>query len=315
MNDFATPPFVLLKARPVEDQLADRLATPRPPGMELYLDLEDVKDERAVARTLENVRNAGVGDEFIWLVEGPVRSLDGEFFDITRDSPADRELIDLLAEVSSQIGAQTINIHAISPRPMDSNCSETVRDEALDQGASVVRRFEQACVQRGIRPTIENMPPVLRMRQGGFFISPIGLDPRDLLRLIDSAPEVRACLDYSHAQLYINASAMAAAGVGLEQFPALAAMLREAPSPKNVTEYRQQLGETLLACHVSNASGLLGEGAPYDEGDVDFDSEIPGASNVVRYFVTETLEPDQARAEYMRLAQSRLLGSITRASA
>ena len=186
------------------------------------------------------VRDSGVGEDFIWLVEGPVRSLDGEFFDITRHSQADRELINLLAEVSSQIGAQTINIHAISPRAMDSDCSETVRDEALDQGKAVVKRFEQACMQRGIRPTIENMPPVLRMRQGGFFICPIGLDPAEhLLRLIDAAPDVRVCLDYSHAQLYINASAMAAVGLGLEQFPALAAMLREAPSPANVTEYRR----------------------------------------------------------------------------
>jgi len=92
-------------------------------------------------------------------------------------------------------------------------------------------------------------------------------------------------------------------------------MLRTSPAPTNVTEYRHQLGDTLLACHVSNASGLLGEGAPYDQGDVDFDSEIPEASGTVRYFVTETLEPDPARAEFMRLAQTRLLESVVRQDA
>jgi hypothetical protein len=156
------------------------------------------------------------------------------------------------------------------------------------------------------------MPPVLRMRQGGFFISPIGLDPDDLLWMIQHAPEVGVCLDYSHAQLYINASNMAAADVGLEQFPELAAMLRRTPSPPSVTAYREKLGETLLACHVSNAAGLLGEGAPYDDGDVDFDSEIPTASEQVTYFVTETLEPDQERAALMRRAQERLNGSVRR---
>jgi hypothetical protein len=150
------------------------------------------------------------------------------------------------------------------------------------------------------------------MRQGGFFISPIGLAPDDLLWMIQHAPEVGVCLDYSHAQLYINASGMAAANAGLEDFPELAAMLRRTPSPATVTAYREMLGETLLACHVSNAAGLLGEGAPYDEGDVDFDSEIPTASGQVTYFVTETLEPDPERAELMRRAQERLNGSVRR---
>jgi hypothetical protein len=306
------PPFVLLKARPTTGQLADRLAEPTPPGMELYLDLLDIQDASAVEQTLENVRESGVSDDFIWLVEGPVRSLDGEFFDVTRDSEADRELIHLLADVSAQIGASTINIHAIAPRPMDFDCSDAERSRALERSIPMVQLFESQCLARGIRPTIENMPPVLRMRQGGFFISPIGLAPEDLLWMIEHAPRVGACLDYSHAQLYINASAMAERGSGLEDFPELAIMLRRTPSPQTVTAYREALGDTLLACHVSNATGLLGEGAPYDDGDVDFDAEIPPASGQVTYFVTETLEPDADRATLMRHAQERLNGSVRR---
>jgi hypothetical protein len=283
--------------------------------MELYLDLLDIKDASAVEQTLRNVRATGVGEDFIWLVEGPVRSLDGEFFDVTRDSEADRELIHVLAEVSSQIGASTINIHAIAPRPMDFDCSDSERARALESSIPLVQLFESQCLARGMRPTIENMPPVLRMRQGGFFISPIGLAPDDLLWMIQHTPQVGVCLDYSHAQLYINASAMAAADSGLEDFPELAAMLRRTPSPASVTAYREMLGETLLACHVSNATGLLGEGAPYDEGDVDFDSEIPTASESVTYFVTETLEPDPERAALMRHTQARLNGSIRRRQA
>jgi hypothetical protein len=108
---------------------------------------------------------------------------------------------------------------------------------------------------------------------------------------------------------------MAERGNGLEEFPELAAMLRRTPSPGSVTAYRQTLGEALLACHVSNATGLLGEGAPYDEGDVDFNSEIPSASSQVTYFVTETLEPDQEHATLMRLAQERLNQSVRRGPA
>ncbi|MFN0072559.1 MAG: hypothetical protein ACKVVP_13825 [Chloroflexota bacterium] len=300
----------MLKARPVADQLADRLAAPTPPGLELYLDLQDIASTQAVESTIQNIRDVSVDQDFIWLVEGPVRSLDGEFFDVTRDSSADRELIHLLAEVSARIGATTINIHAIAPRPMHFDCSESGREQALEQAVPIVQLFEQQCVARGIRPTIENMPPVLRMREGGFFISPIGLAAEDLLWLIRSAPQISACLDYSHAQLYINASAMAQRNEGLDEFPELAAMLRRSPAPATVTAYRAILGETLLACHVSNASGLLGEGAPYDEGDVDFDSEIPDASAQVTYFVTETLEPDQTRAALMRHAQVRLGESV-----
>lgn len=304
-----SPPYVLLKARPVPDQLADRLAAPRPPGMELYLDLRDVESESAVDATLRAVRDCGVGEEFIWLVEGPIRSLDGEFFDVTRDAAADRELVSLLVEVASAIGAKTINIHAIAPRAMDSDCGDAVRALALGQAVPFVQYFAEACTARGLVPTLENMPPVLRMREGGFYISPIGLAPDDLLLLVAHAPSARVCLDYSHAQLYINASAMAGEGQGLKQFPELAAMLRRTPAPPSATAYREQLGSTLLACHVSNATGLLGEGSPYDTGDVDFDSEIPSAAAQVTYFVTETLEPDPARARYMRLAQERLCAS------
>ena len=89
-------------------------------------------------------------------------------------------------------------------------------------------------------------------------------------------------------------------------------MLRRTHSPTTVTAYREALGDTLLACHVSNATGLLGEGAPYDDGDVDFDAEIPPASGQVTYFVTETLEPNPDRAALMRRAQERLNGSVRR---
>ena len=59
--------------------------------------------------------------------------------------------------------------------------------------------------------------------------------------------------------------------------------------------------------HVANATGLLGEGAPYGEGDADLDPVIARLCGLARYIVTETLEPDPDRATLMRDAQARIL--------
>lgn len=306
------PPYVLLKARPVPEQLADRLAAPRPPGMELYLDLRDLEDAEAVERTVEQVRTAVDDRDFIWLVEGPIRSLDGEFFDVTRDAEADRELVALLAEVAQRIGARTVNVHVIAPRASDHPLPADARQTSLEQAARFLTYFASRCVDRGIRPTVENMPPVLRMRESAYYVSPIGMAVQDLRWLVGEVPELRVTLDYSHAQLYLNAAQRAAEPDGIADYPALGPLLRAQLAPDSVGAYREQLEDSLLACHVSNAAGLLGEGEPYDSGDIDFDPEIAAASEQVTYFVTETLEPDPAHARYMRLAQNRLEAAVRR---
>ena len=58
--------------------------------------------------------------------------------------------------------------------------------------------------RRGITPCIENVPPVLRMRTGGVFLSPIGGHWRDLLAWQERIPELRFTLDTSHAALFRN---------------------------------------------------------------------------------------------------------------
>jgi hypothetical protein len=62
----------------------------------------------------------------------------------------------------------------------------------------------------------------------------------------------------------------------------------------------------LLTCHVANSAGLLGEGEPYDRGDLDLDALIAGLAPRVEYFVTETLEIDHDRAVEMRRALERM---------
>src|SRR5438874_3444908 len=106
---------VLLKARPTPAQLDDRLRAPRPDGLELYLDTVDLATDEAMDGIVERLEACGLPSDFALLVEGPIRSLDGEFFDLTRDSEADRELSRRLVALAKRIGARGANIHNIAP--------------------------------------------------------------------------------------------------------------------------------------------------------------------------------------------------------
>src|SRR5215468_6569475 len=92
-----------LKARPTPRQLADRLRPVDgvwPDGLELYLAAADLRDARALDEIAERITQADVPDlpkDFAWLIEGPVDSLDGGDFDVTRDSPADALVVERLA--------------------------------------------------------------------------------------------------------------------------------------------------------------------------------------------------------------------------
>src|SRR5688572_33111316 len=84
-------PSILLKARPTPTQLADRLREPVPDGLELYLDTADLASPEAMDGVVANLDACDLPSDFVLLVEGPIRSLDGEFFDLTRDSEARSE--------------------------------------------------------------------------------------------------------------------------------------------------------------------------------------------------------------------------------
>src|SRR4051812_48144367 len=98
-------PHLLLKARPDPAQLADRLREPRPDGLELYLDAADLINEAAIEASARAVEACHLPSTFALLIEGPVRSLDGQFFDLTRDADADRELVRRLARLARRLRA------------------------------------------------------------------------------------------------------------------------------------------------------------------------------------------------------------------
>ena len=59
--------------------------------VELYLDVRDVSGADWQERLARAWRQAAVPAETVILIEGPIRSLDGAYFDLTRAADADYE--------------------------------------------------------------------------------------------------------------------------------------------------------------------------------------------------------------------------------
>ncbi len=305
-------PLVLLKARPTAAQLADRLAPPRPDGLELYLDTADLATQQAMDDIVDRLQSCELPSDFVLLVEGPIRSLDGEFFDLSRDDDADRELSRRIVDLARRIGAVGANVHAIAPDADPRSLSLENRARVLQGAVGPARYFAEAALAAGIVPTVENMPLVLRMRESGFYYSAIGMPPRDLVELAEAVPGLRVVLDTSHAQLYLNARRGLDERVDRHDFTPLRRFVAEAPGVDSLESYLQTLGDLVVACHIANASGLLGEGLPYGEGDLDLDAVLPALAARARYLVTETLEVDPNHAVLMRDAQARMLARLRR---
>jgi len=298
---------ILLKARPTPTQLADRLRDPVPDGLELYLDTADLATAEAMDDVVANLEGCHLASNFVLLVEGPIRSLDGEFFDLTRDSEADRELTRRIIDLSRRIGARGANVHAIAPDAEPGGLTLENRARLLDRALGPLRFFADLALGAGIVPTIENMPPILRMRESGFYYSAIGMPPQDMTKLAKAVPGVRVILDTSHAQLYLNVRHGVQEEVPGQNLGPLRQFVAEAPGVDSIDEYVDVLGDTVIASHVANAAGLLGEGLPYGQGDIALDRLLPRLARQVPYLVTETLESDNNRADLMREARERAL--------
>ncbi len=303
---------ILLKARPTPAQLADRLAEPFPDGLELYLDRADVIDEKECAAVLERIRAYDLPNDFSWVVEGPIRSLDNEYVDISANTPATQELTRRLGEMAAALGAAGVVMHTIMPRFTLEEEDWKRREDIFETCLEYVSFYAETLKPYGVVPVIENVPPVLRMREGRYLYTPIGMAPEDVAWFIDRVPGLMTTLDVSHAQLYVNARGMAERGEGEDEVAPLMRHLRNFPTIDSVERFIDILGEHIFEAHVSNASGLLGEGARYGEGDIDMERVIGRLARTARFLVTETLEPDNDNAVYMREAQSGMASVLSR---
>jgi hypothetical protein len=303
-------PKLLLKARPVRAQLRDRLRAPLPDGLELYLDESDVADQGAIDGVVETLESLRPPADFTLLIEGPVRSLDGTYFRTSRNAEPDRELVRRLVALGRRIRARAVNLHLILPRPGCGQLSLERRTAELRRCVPFVRFYVEAVRGAQMIPTLENMPLVLRMREGGFYSSVVGMPAEDLAWLAGQVPGLRVCLDVSHAQLYVNACLAAQRARPPQGFIRLLRFVRQLPQVASVAEYGERLGDLVITSHIANAAGLLGEGRSYARGDLDLDALVPILARRAAFLVTETLERRPERATLMREALRRMREAV-----
>jgi hypothetical protein len=304
---------LLLKARPTAAQLGDRLRPVDgqwPDGVELYLAAADLASTAGLAAIVERLRQAEVPPGFVWLIEGPVDSLDGGDFDVTRDSPADLQVLERLADLAAAIGAKAVNIHVIAPNPNPAELTVARRAELLDRAVPFLARFVELMQAAGTVPTVENMPPVLRMRRSDFSFTAIGMASADLRWLVAHLPALRLLPDTSHAGLYLNARHTPPDPRYPWAAPLRAYLDQLPPEPFGLVDFMASFGPAVENAQISNATGILGEGLPYGEGDYVLDPAIRWLSTHTRHIVTETLEANNDDAVQMRDALRRMRAAL-----
>jgi nucleoside-diphosphate-sugar epimerase len=292
----------LLKAAPEPDQLEERLEGGGRRGIELGLMPMHVADDDAVARAVAVTRAAT--DGLAVTAEAPLTWPSGAFVRVDRLDDEARTGIERSAEFARGIGSEVLTIHLFVPLSPDEFRSFAGVDEAAVE--DFLRFYASACVQRGVTPLIENVPSVLRMRTGGVFLSPIGGHWRDLLRWRQRVLELGFTFDTSHAALFRSFVAAYPGLFGLASDEGL-----------ELERYVEELAPAARVAHVSNAHGLLGEGLPYESGELDLDSFVRRLGELVPYICAEINEPDPRRSPAMKRgydAIERVLGE-TRAGA
>jgi sugar phosphate isomerase/epimerase len=296
---------VLLKARPTEAQLADRLAAPVPAGLELYLDADDIASRGHLERLARRLVELKPNPEFVYVVEGPVRSLDGSFFDLSADTLANREVLDRIGWLARAIGAEAILVHAITPMSPRVPLSRELHRATLDALMPLVERYAEVGDRHGVIPLLENIPPVARQREGSYMSTIVGMSAHDLVFFAERFPTVRVAVDLSHAGLFLNGLRIDPASVEPELAP-IVTYLAELHDSAEMTDYLALLEPYLFEAHVSNARGLIGEGLSYGDGDLDLDALTARLAGSLRYLVTEIIEADPNRGVHMREAQRRM---------
>ncbi|HLZ10437.1 MAG TPA: hypothetical protein VKT80_17750 [Chloroflexota bacterium] len=297
---------VMLKSRPTARQLVDRLASPVPAGIELYLDRQDLIGDDWLSVISERIQGLTLPPSFMWIVEAPIRTIGDQFFGVTDLDDDHRETIRRVLEVGASIGALAANIHLVAPTFNSVQLGPLARDAALSAARPLLRYYVSVCQDLGMIPQVENIPPIGRMREGAFVYSPIGARAADLVSLIAEFPSLRFTADLSHAALYLNWRAASPARVALRFRPIVDFYAEACPVP-SLSGYLAELRNRITTIHVSNADGLFGEGLGYDDGPEDLDLALQPFVQTSCHLVTETLEPDPDQASGMRKAQSRLL--------
>jgi nucleoside-diphosphate-sugar epimerase len=284
----ATP---LLKAAPEPDQIADRLADGPWRGLELCLGPQHVSDEQALERAIAVVRERCA--QKVLLAEAPVSWPSGAFVSVDRLDDEARVGIERSARFAAAIRSPVLTIHLFTPQdPVAFRGRSEIDDDEIERFLTF---FAETCFSYGIGPLIENVPPILRMRTGGVYLSPVGGHWRDLVAWRDRIPALGFTIDTSHAALFRSFAAAYPSIFGLASDEEL-----------ELERYVEVLGLGAAVAHVSDAHGLLAEGLPYGGGELDLDPVVRRLGGCVSFIVAEINEPDPASSADMKTAYRRI---------
>src|SRR5829696_7186482 len=289
----------MLKAAPDPAQLADRIEGGPWNGIELCLGPVHVASEEALRGAVQHVRDALEGRGMAITAEAPVAWPSGAFVRVDRLDGEAQGGIERSAEFAAAVGSPVLTIHLFSPLSPDEFRTAGRPDEREIE--RFLAFYAAACEQRGVKPLIENVPPVLRMRTGGVFLSPVGGHWRDLVTWRERVGALGFTIDTSHAALF-------------RSFAAAYPSLFDLPSDDELEldRFVEELGPHAEVAHVSDAHGLLGEGLPYGEGELDLDPVVARLGDLVPFLVAEINEPDPSRSSDMKAgyrALERALGA------
>jgi nucleoside-diphosphate-sugar epimerase len=289
----------LLKAAPEPEQLADRLDGGDWRGIELALMPPHIADDAALERAIAATRDATRG--LAVTAEVPVAWPSGAFVRVDRLDEDARAGIERSARFAAEIGSTVLIIHLFIPlSPDEFRAAGAVNEQSVEE---FLRFYADTCVSHGVQPLIENVPPVLRMRTGGVFLSPIGGHWRDLLAWRERNPELGFTIDTSHAALFRSFAAA---------YPSLFGLASD--DDLDLPRYVEELGPAAEVAHVSDAHGLLGEGLPYGTGELDLDPIVGRLGELVPFIVAEINEPDPARSPEMKAAYGRIEAALAERS-
>jgi nucleoside-diphosphate-sugar epimerase/sugar phosphate isomerase/epimerase len=287
----------LLKAAPDAAQVAERLDGGRWRGLELCLAAEHVRDDAAIREAIE-VSRAGLGDAGLAVTaEAPVSWPSGAFVRVDTLDDEAKEGIERSAEFAAGIGSPVLTIHLFVP--VDAAEFRAAGALDTDRIEEFLRFYAEACGSRGVKPLIENVPPVLRMRVGGVYLSRIGGHWRDLLEWQQRVPELGFTLDTSHAALFRSFAAAYPSPFGLASEQGL-----------ELGRYVEELGPGAEVAHVSDAAGLLGEGLDYGSGELELDPVVRRLAELVPFIVAEINEPDHSRSPGMKAGYEAIEAAI-----
>jgi nucleoside-diphosphate-sugar epimerase/sugar phosphate isomerase/epimerase len=284
--------ITLLKSAPEPEQIAERLDGGPWRGIELCLMPHDVESDERIADVIRAARGALPDADFVVTAEAPVAWPSGAHVRVDRLDDEARAGIERSAEFAARVGSPVLTIHLFAPQSPDEFRRAWRADGAgvdEDEVERFLGFFANACRERGVTPLIENVPPILRMRTGGIFLSPIGGHWRDLLDWRARIPALGFTFDTSHAALFRSFAGA---------YPSLLRLSGD--EDLDLGRYVEELGPAAEVAHVSNAHGVLGEGLPYGAGDLDLDPVVRRLAALVPYIVAEISEPDPMHAPAMK---------------